>query len=274
MKARLFVGGLLAAVLLAGGTTAMAQTCVGNCGSSAADGDVSLSPSGDASYQYVSTAGGVAGAASLGVGGETSGSLYTTSLFNAKAGDVLNFYFNYVTSDGGGTFSDYGYSLLENAAGQNVASLFTARTEPTGNTSPGQGLPSNSATLNPSSTAILAGSGTNGGPVFSPLAESSGTCYDAGCGLTGWVDSTYKVAQDGVYQIAFGVTNVGDNAFQSALAFDGVTVNDVPITSPVSDAPEPSTWMLMFGGVGMLGAAMRISRARRREGGGSSFALA
>src|SRR5437879_10457432 len=128
-------------------------TCVGNCGSSGADGVVPLSPTGNSSYQWVSTNQGLVGVGILptgALGSETNGSTLATSLFSATAGTNLNFYFNYITSDGAG-FADYAWAELFSSTNNPVALLFTARTEPSGSIVPGTGLPAPTATLNPSS---------------------------------------------------------------------------------------------------------------------------
>jgi hypothetical protein len=224
-----------------------AQTCTGNCGTASPNGVVTSPPAFGPSYSYVSTVGGVVGAGQIeGVSGGTSGSQLVTSSFNASAGDSLNFFFNYVTSDGA-DFSDYAFAeLLSDAS--HVAWLFTARTTTSGNTTPGFGLPANDSILTPSSTPIISGA-----PVWAQLGASSGDCFDAGCGYTGWIGSNYMIATDGTYQLRFGVTNIGDLDLDSGLAFAGVTVNDVPVGS----VPEPTTWAMMLAGFGMIGLTVR-----------------
>jgi hypothetical protein len=216
------------AVLSVGSTSA--DTCVGNCGALGADGVVTLSPFGNPTYQFVSTNGGVTGGGQIaGVGG-TNGSQFTTSAFSANAGDVLQFFFNYVTSDGL-QFADYSWAELQTSVGAHVAWLFTARTQPTGNTSPGFGLPTNDSTLTPPTTAIIPP-----GPVWSPLGGSSGTCFGQGCGFTDWIQSTYTIGSAGSYQLAFGVSNFIDTLFASGLAFDGVLT---PVPGPIVGAGLP-----------------------------------
>lgn len=235
---------LSAAFVLTSAQMASADSCTGNCGTDGADGVVTLSPTGNSSYQYISTNGGALGAGELASVGGTNGSQYTTSPFTANAGDALQFYFNYVTSDGA-QYTDYTFAQLETTSGAVVATLFTARTTTTGNTSPGFGLPADDATLTPSSTPIIAGA-----PTWSVLGSSSGLCYSAGCGYTGWIESDYTIAAAGTYELTFGVTNFIDQAYDSGLAFDGVTVGGVPVTGSV---PEPSTWAMMILGFAGLG---------------------
>lgn len=241
---------LAIAVSLAFGAQSAIAQVVGSAGTSGADGVVTAAPGGGPTYSWVSTFGGVAGAGQLpGIGG-TNGSSLTTSIFAATAGDVLKFQFNYVTSDGAG-FADYAWSQLLTAGGAVFADLFNARTQPTGDTVPGVGLPGISAILAPPTSAIIPG-----GPIWSPLGGSSGACWAAGCGYTGWITATYAIPTTGSYKVQFGVTNWGDTAFDSGLAFDDISVAG----TPVGVVPEPETYAMLLAGLGLLGLA-----ARRRK---------
>jgi hypothetical protein len=236
------------AAMLAVAAGANAQVIVGNSGISGPDGVVTASPGG-VQYRWVSTAGGVAGAGQLaGVPGGIDGSSFTSSSFTAASGDTLKFYFNYITSDGA-QFSDYAWA---NLIGTSTITLFSARTTPTGNTVPGFGLPPLLATLTPVTTPIIPG-----GPVFSPLGGNSGQCFSAGCGYTGWIKAEYTIMTAGTYQLAFGVTNTIDSAFDSALAWNGAVIGG----NPIDPIPEPQSWMMLIAGFGLVGAAAR----RRRQ---------
>jgi len=206
---------LLSTLFLA--STAQAATCIGNCGELGADGVVSAPPGGASTYTWVSTDQGQSGGGVLADVGGTTGSQLRSDPFYAQSGSVVEFWFNYVTSDGAG-YADYAWAQLQGATNSTV--LFTARTRPTGSIVPGTDLPGVTATLNPASVEI-----TPGAPVWSPLGGSSNTCYDAGCGYTGWVKSTYTVQESGTYSLVFGVSNWSDEAFQSGMAFQGLLLN-------------------------------------------------
>jgi hypothetical protein len=247
--------------------------CVGGCGTLGANGVVTLAPGGGTQYGYVTTQGGVntspkTGALAGITSSATNGSQLTSSSFSAGSGDILKFNFNYVTSDGAG-FADYAWARLLDASMNQVAILFTARTVTVGNTVPGSGMPAPAATLVPVSTPIIGtcvgeSFGVNACPStrWSPLGPSefqggSGDCYDSGCGHTGWVQASYEIADAGNYYLQFGVTNWIDERYDSGLAFDGIKINDTPI----STVPEPGSVILMATG---LVAVFGYARRRRR----------
>ncbi|MGC1108227.1 MAG: NF038132 family protein [Candidatus Acidiferrales bacterium] len=173
------------------------------------------------------------------LGNETDGSTLATPVFSATAGTALNFYFNFVTSDGG-QYADYAWVELFSSGGTPIALLFTARTLPSGSIVPGSGLPSPTATLTPSSVPIIGGA-----PTWAPLGEWSDACFAAGCGYTGWVNSDYTISSTGNYYLEFGVVNWIDEIYDTGLAIDGVTVGGMPITGGAT--PEPGTLLLLTG---------------------------
>jgi hypothetical protein len=237
--------------------------CVGTCGTSGADGVVTIAPPGlSTAYGWVSTLNGVTGEVLPGITGpssgggagigSTNGSTLTSSLFSANAGDALQFYFNYVTSDGA-TFADYAWAKLLDSSNNQVAMLFTARTTDIagGNSAPGFGMPANSATLTPAIVSII-----DGGPSWSPLGGSSGLCYSLGCGYTGWIASDYAIKAAGNYMLQFGVANWDDTAFDSGLAFDGLTVGGSPIED--NNVPEPNSLALLGLGIAVFSFIRRF----------------
>jgi hypothetical protein len=169
-------------------------------------------------------------------------------VFTATAGQALNFYFNYVTSDGAdavNNYADYAWVELYNSSNSPVALLFTARTNPSGSIVPGSGLPAPLATLNPASVPIIPNQTT-----WSPLGGDSGSCFGPGCGYTGWVNSNYIIPTAGDYHVSFGTVNWIDDLFNSGLAIDGLSVGGVPVGGggeepPPTGTPEPGTLMLL-----------------------------
>lgn len=242
---------LLGAVLVLAGAGASGAATLpsgwvseGSGGGIGADGVVGTVPGSDSHY-YVSTDGGVSGTGSLeGIGGPgepLQGSLVTTDVFSAEAGDELSFLFNYVTSDGAG-YADYAWSRLLSENGDEVALLFTARTTVGGSSVPGLGMPDPAATLTPSDVAVQQGT------TWSVLGFSSGFCYANGCGNTGWIESLFTIAEGGNYRLQFGVTDWNDNAFASGLAFSDYTVTGTTDPTP-PPVPLPAAAWLLLGGL-------------------------
>ncbi|WP_338758466.1 NF038132 family protein [Massilia sp. METH4] len=224
--------------------------CTGNCGTAPEDGDITLAPGGGAQYGWVSTNGGAAGVRLPGIGvpGDShSGSTLRSHLFTAQASDVLQFQFNYVTTDGG-DFSDYAWVRLLHADGTQAALLATARTAPGGGAVPGFGMPAGAATLDPPYSNV---EGIT--PTWSPLGGDSGECYVEPCGQTGWITADYAIAATGQYMLEFGVVNWVDPSADTGLAFDAISLDGVPL-API---PEP-------GRLGMLAAGVLVLELMRR----------
>jgi hypothetical protein len=181
---------------------ARAATCIGSCGhnSGTPDGVVFPPSSNLSEYDWVSTNGGIEGLGRIeGFDGlATNGSELLSDIFFAAAGQIVSFDFNYITSDGA-EFADYGFAQLIDTASSQVYQLFNARTVPDGASIPGRDLPPVVASLSPSTVLIQPG-----GPAWSPLGASSGDCYAAGCGYTGWISSSFTVPESGSYQLPCG----------------------------------------------------------------------
>ena len=222
-------------------------TCTGNCGTSAASGVVPLAPGGGSAYGWISSYNSNDQVALPGVGGAgeaSNGSSLRSVSFSAAAGAALDFRFNYVTTDGAG-FADYAWARLLDASDTQVALLFTARTNESGDAIPGFAMPPPAATLTPFPVAVAPGQ-TN----WAPLGPDADECYDTGCGATGWVRAQYAIAAAGNYRLEFGVTNWDDRDFDSGLAFDAISVNGAPL--PV---PEPAHYAMLLAGLAIHGAA-------------------
>lgn len=104
-------------------------------------------------------------------------------------------------------------------------------------------MPVPSVTLDPLTVPIISGA-----PVWLPLGASSGTCFNSGCGYTGWVNTSFSIANTGSYFLEFGVVNWSDNDFQSGLAIDAVTING----TPVGAVSAPFTLLLLSSGLMLL----------------------
>jgi len=247
----LLLSTFIASMALVGG--AHAAVIVGNYGTLGANGVVTAPPTGPL-YSYVSTDRGIDGAGQISSVGGYNGSSFQSDAFGARVGDRLSFFFNYVTSDWDMS-GDYSWAELRKASdGSHVAWLFTARSAPSG-TAPGVDLPSLDATLNPTTSGIIGGA-----PAWSPLGGEPGTCYDPGCGYTGWIESTYDILVADTYTLNFGVTNWGDTGSNSGLAFAGGRIGNIQIQAGDggNSIPEPASMAVL--GMGLLGLGLHRRR--------------
>jgi len=219
--------------------------CVGNCGASSANGVVTTPPTGNTNYGWVSTDAGVKSVGLTGLLG-ADGSVLQSSLFSANAGDDLEFYFNYVTSDGTG-YSDYAWTRLLDDSFKEVAMLFSASTNIVSEIVAGNGLST-------TETVLKTASIVNSGSKWEPLGDDSGRCFLSACGYTGWIQSNYSILDTGNYYLEFGVANWLDSNFDSGLAFDGIKVAGIAFdnlkvpsiatistTDSATSVPEPSS---------------------------------
>lgn len=221
------------------GSTGSINNQESSCGVSGANGVVTTSGlAGSSQYGWITTRNGtndnsvqlpgvVAPPGRFGPASATNGTAWTFDFF-ANAGDVLSFRFNYITSDGFG-YEDYGYAKLDNDL------LFTARSSPAAPAVPGAGMPVQSLYTGAPTGNIQANKTT-----WDALGQWSNTCWDAGCGFTGWLTTQYTITTTGTHSLKFGVVNLNDQLWDTGLAFDfnlDVT-GTVPPVNPV-DPPTP-----------------------------------
>ena len=238
---------------------------------------VPASPLGNAPFGYVTTAGGVYGTSPLvlrdegrGSENQTNGTKVVSASFSAAASEKLDLYFNYVSTDGRG-YDDYAWARLVNAGNNTTAAwLFTARStnSANGNVIPGNvlnrqvdnNLPDElDAVLNDGNTVGFKVAGTD----WAPLGYSSGICWDGAntCGPTGWIKSSYSITTTGSYYLEFGVINWGDEAYDSALAFDFAGLRQANFNGLTTPVPELPPVAMMALGLGLMAVVVR-----RRQG--------
>ncbi len=236
---------------------------------------MSASPAGSSQFAYVTTAGGVSGVSPLNlkpdnkVGGQTNGSKAVSSTFNANAGDTLQMYFNYMSTDGR-DYVDYSWARLVDENGAHVAWLFASESNNSGNGNvvPGKVLKSQDKDLPmlPDEVDAIVNNGNTVGfevnsTDWAPLGDSVDACWDSAntCGSTGWLRSQYTIGGAGIYFLELGVMNWGDEAYQSALAIDFEGLNSARFGSQMAAVPVPAAaWLFGSALLGFAGLRRKV----------------
>lgn len=251
-----------------------------------------LSPTGNSYFGFVTTAGGaghfgspdnvsplILKADGKGNEGTNNGTKIVSDAFSGIAGNTLTLHFNYISTDGRG-YDDYAWARLVDAASNETAAwLFTARSTNSarGNVIPGDVLNRQVDRDAPDQLDAVLNDGDRIGfdvssTTWQPLGTSSGYCWDDAntCGPSGWVKSSYVLAQTGTFRLEFGVANWGDEIFDSALAFDfvGLDAANFPNAPLIASVPEPSIQAMFLAGIALAG----VVALRRRAGVASAAA--
>lgn len=119
-----------------------------------------------------------------------------------------------------------------------------------------------------SAPAALDFTATGLGTSFASLSPLLSQAFFIGDGLTGdgaGATQTFYVPT-GATTLYLGLTDAcgysgGPSCFGDNSGSFSVTANGIATTSPVPAVPEPSTWALMLGGVGLVGWSVRRRRA-------------
>jgi hypothetical protein len=196
-----------------------------------------LDPEGGNWYAYVAT---------NGASGQNV-SWMQSDVFSVNAGDSLQLFFNYLTSDGR-KFSDFAKISLVDPTDGSVLTLLEAKTTEGGiDVSSFLGV-----TLDGPPYAV----GPSG---WSQLGADKNVCYDTvnnSCGATGWWQLDYLFDSAGEFKLEFYVKNASDILYQSGLAFDDISITASP-NDPSNSVPEPATLALLGGGLIGLAALRR-----------------
>lgn len=266
-----------AAVSLSG----LSWTATGTAGLIEGTTTVPVSSTGNTPFGYLTTTGGVQDMSPLhlktdGKGSEASenGSRIRSGVFSASRGDSLSLQFNFVSTDGRG-YEDYAWARLVHAGSDTTAAwLYTARSDRSarGSVVPGNVLKRQTDGSLPDELDAVLNKGNSVGfdvssTVWAPLGGWSGSCWTSAntCGPSGWIESAYDFADGGDFVLEMGVVNWGDEAFDSALAFDfsGLRAADfsgLRVLDPSTDGgtvPTPATPALVLAGLGLLAAQVR-----------------
>jgi hypothetical protein len=198
-----------------------------------------------------------------GISATTNGSSVQSSVLSLSKGQAISFNFDYVTTLTGYNnivFPDYSWAALYQQNGSTaslVGYLFTAESWVGGARVDTGVVNSTIGTVNQPTASVVTSD-----PTFSQLGLENGQCWGyvagvSGCGYTGWTSVSYTVASTGNYFVTFGITNVSDELYDSALAIANLVVTGTQSGGQSGGAvPEPWTIALVLSGL-MATAAVR-----------------
>ncbi len=206
--------------------------CTGSCNAPSPSGNTSTSSVNIHKDSRVSNLDRATNGSPVRSSGLRISSKLVSTTFTVAAGNKLEFYFNYMSTDGAG-FGANGWTRLLNASYNKMAALlFTIRTKAGGD---------NSRTQEPiiPKAPIILGTGADGEPIWSALDADSGICYSVGCGYTDWELSSYAISTEENYRLEDGATNVGEE-FNLSIALNNLNragqLANQPSTVPIPAA--------------------------------------
>jgi hypothetical protein len=192
----------------------------------------------------------------------TNGSSVQSSVLSLSQGQSISFNFDYLTTDTGYSntyYPDYSWAALYQETGSTaslVGYLFTAESWTGGARVDAGVVNSTIGTVSQPTASVVSYN-----PTFSQLGPDSGQCWwsggssSAGCGYTGWSSVSYTVGSTGNYFVTFGVTNVADQLYDSALAIANLVVSGKQ-TGSQSGGTVPEPWTLALVLSGLIAATM------------------